>query len=47
MHGTVTAMITGSVIAHEIRLSLQKFEFQNLIGYQTTVGGDIETVRFP
>lgn len=38
-------MVTGIVIPHETRLSLQKVEFQNLTDYQTAVGGYIETVK--
>jgi hypothetical protein len=38
-------MVTGIVIPHETRLSLQKVEFQNLTDYQTAVGGYIEAVK--
>jgi len=38
-------MVTGIVIPHETRLSLQKVKFQNLTDYQTAVGGYIETVK--
>jgi hypothetical protein len=38
-------MVTGIVIPHETRLSLQKVEFENLTDYQTAVGGYIETVH--
>ena len=38
-------MVTGIVIPHETRLSLQKVEFQNLHDYQTAVGGYIEKVK--
>ena len=38
-------MVTGIVIPHETRLSLQKIEFQTLTDYQTAVGGYIEMVR--
>ena len=38
-------MVTGIVIPHETRLSLQKVEFQNLTDYQTVVGGYIEAVK--
>lgn len=38
-------MVTGIIIPHETRLSLQKIEFQTLTDYQTAVGGYIEMVR--
>jgi hypothetical protein len=38
-------MVTGIVIPHETKLSLQKVEFENLTDYQTAVGGYIETVH--
>jgi hypothetical protein len=38
-------MVTGIVIPHETRLSMQKVEFEKLIDYQTAVGGYIEVVH--
>lgn len=38
-------MLTGIVIPHETRLSIQNVEFQNPANYQTAVGGYIETVK--